>query len=147
MSQCEKKQFDEAENVLKSFIESHPKSSQAEKQLGLTLMDQKEYQKAIPHFDKAFNLDKDENYEVLFNKGNALYELKRFDEAAVCFETCVLYFKLEKDYNLAAGKCYLALNQNYLAKAHYKRALFLDRECKEAIDALIAMQPSREHID
>ena len=143
---CEKKQFEEAEKVLKSFIESHPKSSQAEKQLGLTLMDQKEYQKAIPHFDKAFNLDKDENYGVLYYKGNSLYEIKRFDEAAVCFETCVLYFKLEKDYNLAAGKCYLALNQNYLAKVHYKRALFLDRECKEAINALVAMQPLREHI-
>ncbi len=139
---AQKMEFNEAEKVLKSFIETHPKSSQAEKQLGHTYFDQKDYLNAIQHYDRAFNLDKDENYGVLYNKGNALFELKRFDEAAVCFETCILYFKLEKDYNLAAGKCYLALNQNYLAKAHYKRVLFLDRDNKEAIDALVLMQKS-----
>jgi tetratricopeptide (TPR) repeat protein len=130
---------EDAVQILKSFIEKHPESSGCELQLGHTYKDMKKYEDAIIHYDNSFNIDRDENYGAIYNKGQILMELKRFDEAVVCFELCILYFKLEKDYNLAAGKCYVELKQNQLAIAHYRRALYIDRDCKEALDALLVL--------
>ncbi len=127
---------EEAEKLMTEYVAAHPKSDSCWERLGNIYVDMKQYEKAIPCFDTAFNIDKDENYGALNLKGKALMELKRYDEALVCFETCILYYKLGDDFFISAAKCFAALNLPELSTARYRKALSLNPESKEAMDAL-----------
>ncbi len=127
---------DEAEKVVKDYLETHPKSSSCWERLGHIYAETKQFDKAIDSFDHFFVIDKEENYEALFYKGKVLMELGKYQEAIKCFELCLLYFKLEKKYHLHAAQCYKKLNIQSQELYHYRRALAIDPESKEALDAL-----------
>jgi tetratricopeptide (TPR) repeat protein len=133
---CENGKPKDAEQLLIPFLEKHPESAICHEQLGHVYKSLKQYLNAITHFDAAYELDKQENYGNLYNEGEALMELKRFDEAVICFETCILYYKLESDYHLRAAQCYAELKYTTLASYHYRMALKLDPDCNEALQAL-----------
>lgn len=126
----------EAEKLMTEYVNKHPKSDACWERLGNIYMEMKDYEKAIPCFDNAYNIDKGENYGALNLKGNALMALKKYDEAVVCFETCILYYKLGDEYYISAAKCYAALNLMELSTTRYRKALALNPESKEAMDAL-----------
>jgi len=132
----EGKMFKEAEEAAKNFLQKFPNSSQCMEQLGLLYLETGEYEKAAEQFENSYAVNKNENYGRLFHKGKALIALKRFSEAAVCFETCLFYYHLDKEYHLAAAQCYKQLKMPYAAAYHYRQALALDPECAEALQQL-----------
>lgn len=128
----------EAEDLLVKYIEKFPQSAAAIEQLGHIYYDRKEYDKAIKQYDHAYEIDKRENYGSLFHMGDAYMQLKRFADAAICFETCLFNYKLDKDYHLRAAACYAELKVPAQATYHYRMALKLDPDCSEALKALQA---------
>jgi len=47
--------------------------------------DEKQYEQAIASFDRAIQRESNA-YEALYGKGNALFYLKRYEEAIDCYE-------------------------------------------------------------
>jgi len=117
---------DEAEKTALNYLEEHPESTESIEQLGHLYLENKDYKKALEMYDKSYELNKDENYGILYNKGNLLMELKRFDEAAVCFETCILHYHLDKEFHIAAAKCFTELDIPYVAEYHQRKLAELD---------------------
>lgn len=138
----ENNQLPLAETLLKQYLEKFPESAQAMEQLGHTYYTQQNYTEAKKYFEQAYETDKSENYEALYHAGNAYIQLKRFADAAICFEICLLHYKLSADYHLSAAQCYAALNMDEKAKYHYRMALKLDPDCKAALDALHTTNPN-----
>ena len=130
------KQYDEAEKLLTEFIKNHPESAECNERLGTIYVDLKQFEKAIECFDRTYEIDKQENYGALNLKGKALMELKKYAEAIVCFEVCILHFKLTPDYHISAAQCYAELKLEKQATYHYRKALSLDPDSKLAQDAL-----------
>lgn len=133
---CALKKFAEAEQALKEALEKFPESDTCLAKLGHVYFQSAHYEKAAEQLQKAYEQNKNENYTDLAYKGEALMALKKFDEAALCFETCLLYYELDKNWHLQAGKCYAQLNIPHAAAQHFRRALAIDRECEEAVQQL-----------
>jgi tetratricopeptide (TPR) repeat protein len=127
---------DEAEKLMNDFLKAHPESSVCFERLGRIYSELKQYDKAIECFDKAYNFDKRQNYASVYHKGEALIELEKYSEAAVCFQLCLLNYKLSPEYHLAAGKCYAKLEISNQAIYHYRKALSFNPDSTEALDAL-----------
>jgi tetratricopeptide (TPR) repeat protein len=133
----------EGEEVLRHYLEYHPKSADAYNRLGHILVDKKEYRKAIECYDKAFALDRNELYEALYYKGLALMELKEYDEAAINFEHCLLYFKISVEFHVGAAKAYDKAGMQEQVIYHYRQALAIDPDCKEAVDYLLELNKKK----
>jgi tetratricopeptide (TPR) repeat protein len=133
----------EAENVLIDFLSHHPKSSLCHERLGHIYFERKEYRKAISSYDKAFTSNRDEFYGAIYHKGEALMELKEYDEAAICFEQCLLFYKLGKEYHVGAAKAYEKLGMQSQVIEHFRKALAIDPDCKEAIDFLMELNKKK----
>ncbi len=128
--------FKEAEETIAAFIADNPDNASSIEQLGLSSIENKDYRKAIEYFDKAFNINKDENYGSLFHMGNAYIELKEFDDAATCFETSILYYHFDKKSHLAAVQCYKELDMPYMVDYHINKILELDPEFTESLNIM-----------
>jgi tetratricopeptide (TPR) repeat protein len=133
----------EAETLLRRFIKYHPKSVLCYERLGLIYFEKKEFQKAVDTFHKGFLVDREENYNLLFHEGNAYMELKEYDEAAVCFERCLLYYAIGVEFHVGAAKAYEQLNMQPQVIEHYRKALASDPDCKEAIDFLLELNKKK----
>jgi tetratricopeptide (TPR) repeat protein len=133
----------EAEKVLLNFVQYHPKSSVNLQRLGHIYFANKNYRNAVDYFDKAFKVDREENYGALKYKANALMELQQYDEAAICYEQCLLYFKIAPDYHVSAAKAYEKMEMMPQVIYHYRKALSLDPDCKEAIDFLLELNKKK----
>jgi len=129
----------EAEETSNAFLMKDPKSALSIEQLGHLYFDQKEFKKAAEQFEMSYALNKSEHYHDLFYAGNAYLELKRYDEAVLCYETSLFHFHLDKELHLAAAQCYAALNMPYAADFHYKKTLDLDPENTKALEKLNLM--------
>jgi tetratricopeptide (TPR) repeat protein len=127
---------DEAINLVTGYLVNHPKSARCYERLGHLYFEKKDYRKAAENYDKAFITDRDEYYRARYHKGKALMEMKRYDEAAECFEECLLFYKLGTEYHIGAASCYAKLDLPELATYHYREALKIDPDCREALEAL-----------
>jgi len=127
---------EEAEKVCNQFIKKHPDSSTCIARLGHTYVQTKQYDKAIQSFNTAYNMDNEENYGTLYYKGNVLLQLEKYEDALVCFELCLMYYKLSPDYHIAAAQCYEKLNFPKLAINHYRAALAINPDSTEALAAM-----------
>jgi tetratricopeptide (TPR) repeat protein len=138
----------ESEEVLLNFLKEFPENDTCLEQLGHHYTDTKEYEKAVKQFELAYETDRNENYDNLSNKGNALIELAKSNErtaaiyyksAVICFETCVFHYRFGKEYHLSAALCYTQLKMPYAAAHHYRQVLLIDPGCPEALQKLQAL--------
>ena len=98
-----------------------------------------EKEKAIPFFDKCISI----NYtfmEAYLEKGIALYDLKKYSEAATVLQKAVMVQNnFDKGYYYL-GRCFEKLNNKEDAIEAYKMALVYDPNYEEAQDALARLQ-------
>ncbi len=98
-----------------------------------------EKEKAIPFFDKCINI----NYtfmDAYLEKGIALYDLKKYGEAATVLEKAVtLQNNFDRGYYYL-GRCFEKLNKKDDAIEAYQMALRYDPNYVEAKDALRKLQ-------
>lgn len=90
-----------------------------------------QYKKAIVQFDSCTR--RDWKYtDAYLEKGIALFELKKVDEALQTFLMTIKVSNTYADGYFWAGRCYEALGANDDALAYYQRALALDKNFPEA---------------
>ena len=96
-------------------------------------------EKAIPFFDLA--LAQDSRFmEAYLEKALALYELKKYDEAAtVLVKAVTLQNNFDRGYYYL-GRCYEKLNKKEDAANAYRKALMYDPDYTEAQEALENLQ-------
>jgi tetratricopeptide (TPR) repeat protein len=90
---------------------------------------------ALQYFDKAIN----DNYtlmEAYMEKGFIYYDSKNYQQALKVFETALTVNNTYADAYYWKAKCYEAINNKEEAVVNYKRALGLDKNIKEAADAI-----------
>ena len=98
-----------------------------------------EKEKAIPFFDKCISI----NYtfmDAYLEKGIALYDLKKYSEAATVLQKAVM---VQNNYDKGyyyLGRCFEKLNNKEDAIEAYKMALLYDPNYEEAQDALRRLQ-------
>ena len=98
-----------------------------------------EKEKAIPFFDKCISI----NYtfmDAYLEKGIALYDLKKYSEAATVLQKAVM---VQNNYDKGyyyLGRCFEKLNNKEDAIEAYKMALLYDPNYEEAQDALGRLQ-------
>ena len=98
-----------------------------------------EKEKAIPFFDKCISI----NYtfmDAYLEKGIALYDLKKYSEAATVLQKAVM---LQNNYDKGyyyLGRCFEKLNNKEDAIQAYQMALTYDPNYEEAKDALARLQ-------
>ena len=126
----------EAEEMINETLENNPDNSAIIEQLGHIYFENKEYGKAIKQFEKAYEIDKHDNYYCLFHKGKVLMEMKEYANAAVCFEICILHYHFGKDFHIAASHCYKELDMPYLVDYHISKIIELDPEFTESLNIM-----------
>ena len=98
-----------------------------------------EKEKAIPFFDKCISL----NYtfmDAYLEKGIALYDLKKYSEAATVLQKAVMVQNnFDRGY-FYLGRCFEKLNNKEDAIQAYQMALTYDPNYEEAKDALARLQ-------
>jgi len=90
---------------------------------------------ALELFDKAIN----DNYtlmEAYMEKGFVYYDNKRYAEAVEVFERAITVNKMYADAYYWKAKCEESLGNKEEAIINYKRSLGLDKELKEAAEAI-----------
>ena len=106
---------------------------------GLYYSYKNEKEKAIPFFDKCISI----NYtfmEAYLEKGIALYDLKKYSEAATVLQKAVM---LQNSYDKGyyyLGRCFEKLNNIEDAVQAYQMALTYDPNYEETKDALARLQ-------
>lgn len=94
---------------------------------------------AIQLFDKAIN----DNYtlmEAYMEKGFIFYDSKSYQQAQQIFQTAINVNKTYADAYYWTAKCYEAQGNKAEAITNYQRALGLDKQLKEAADALSRLE-------
>lgn len=90
---------------------------------------------ALQFFDKAIN----DNYtlmEAYMEKGFIYYDNKNYQEALKVFETAITVNRTYADAYYWRAKCYEALGNKSEAVLDYQRSLGLDKQLKEAAEAI-----------
>lgn len=106
---------------------------------GLYYSNNNEKEKAIPFFDKCISI----NYtfmDAYLEKGIALYDLKKYSEAATVLQKAVMIQNnFDKGYYYL-GRCFEKLSNKEDAIQAYQMALTYDPNYEEAHDALARLQ-------
>ncbi len=126
----------EAEELANNHLEKFPDCALCMGQLGHLNVEKKEYYKAIKFFEQAYSIDKEENYDYLFQVGKAYMELKRYKEAVACFEGCVFHYHFGIEYHQEAMECYKKLNMPYAVEYHINKIIELQPESTNASQKL-----------
>lgn len=93
------------------------------------------YPQAIIMFDRSIN----NNYQMMeayMEKGFVFYDTKKYQDGLKVFQTAVTVNNMYADAYYWQAKCYEALGNKEEALVNYQRALGLDKELKEARDAI-----------
>jgi tetratricopeptide (TPR) repeat protein len=93
------------------------------------------HQQAIMLFDRAIN----NNYQLMeayMEKGFVYFDTKKFPEALKVFQTAITVNNMYADAYYWSAKSYEAMGNKEEALINYQRALGLDKELKEARDAI-----------
>jgi tetratricopeptide (TPR) repeat protein len=100
-----------------------------------------DYKKALQAFDNAIN----QNYtlmEAYMEKGFIYYEGKNFKEALKVFETAITVNNMYADAWYWKAKCYQASGNKSEAIINYQRSLDLDKQLREAGEAIKRLEKS-----
>ena len=117
-------QFDEAEALYREILLSQPRHFEALQLLASLEAQKKNSLDAVKLFDQALDINPDHPF-VLNNRGNALKELQRCEEALASYDRAIaLYADYADAYN-NRGNALQALKRYEEAIASYDRALVL----------------------
>lgn len=93
------------------------------------------HEQAIALFDRTIN----NNYQLMeayMEKGFIYFDTKKYEEALKVFERAITVNNLYADAYYWQAKCYEALGNKEEALINYKRSLELDKQLKEAREAI-----------
>lgn len=146
--------FDDAEVALGKAIEKNPKFPLSYVRMGFCYVQGKKFVESRPWFEKAvkvidtdeekYRLELADSYKMIglsymLEKKDEEHPLRRWEEAVVNLEKALKYKEDDATTHVWLGQSYQNLNKKEEAIKHYKRALKLDpnnKEAKKGLDAL-----------
>ncbi len=124
-------QLDEAEKLYRQVLQIAPKNPQILNLLGIIAQSKNLHEQAVSYFEQSL-LNDSNNFEVYFNLGWSLFELKKYAEAANAYHRVItLKPQTFQAYN-ALGKIYALENKNLEAKSAFEHALAINPKYLEA---------------
>lgn len=114
--------LDKALKAADHYIQLRPDSVDGYNDRGVIYMNKKEFGKAIINFNKTIELGTPYKTVVYFNKGIALVELGRKDEAIISFRNVLLYDKYDYQAYTKIGQIFLSNNQKDSACIYFEKA-------------------------
>ena len=121
----------EARSLYRKVLDKLPLHADALHLMGVTYMQQKEFQKGIPSIQRAITL-KPEHADAHNNLGIAYSELKRFDEAILCFKKSLSLLPRQPEALNNLGNAYSELKRFDEAVICYQQALDIDPDSADA---------------
>jgi len=126
----ELEKFDEALKIAKIAIDVEPNGETPHNLMGLILAKQEQFERAIESFERAIEITHENWMAPLRSKGNALYDLRRYDEALLCF-TKVFANPTHQDDSTLLFKiayCFAAAEKYEISLVYYQRARIVGGE-------------------
>mgnify|MGYP000158853810 CR=1 FL=1 len=114
-----------ADILLKNILNIEPNNFIALNIFGILQIIQNKHESAIAYFDSTINL-KPDYFEAWYNKGNALQDLKRYDEAINHYEITLSIDDPTAFALLRIGECHLKLRNDELGIKFLKKAIHED---------------------
>ena len=175
MANASLKRVDKARQLCEKFIDSFPDSDmmpEISRLYGMLAYENKDLAGAEKAFDRAMGFPKADKEQLLFLRGNVLFEMQRFEDGRLCFEILLKDFKdttykddaqyrialsyfYQNDFKsvMKALKTYIADNPKgqYIIDAKYRLAFikFQDRQIEDAmkdLNALVVESPNDPNI-
>ncbi|MBP5398830.1 MAG: tetratricopeptide repeat protein [Alphaproteobacteria bacterium] len=124
-------QLDEAEKLYRQVLQIAPNNPQILNLLGIIAQSKNLHEQAVSYFEQSL-LNDSNNFEVYFNLGWSLFELKKYAEAANAYHRVItLKPQTFQAYN-ALGKIYAIENKKLEAKSAFEHALTINPQYLEA---------------
>ena len=114
-----------ADNILKAISYYPEKNPNFYKSLGYIYLKSGQYESSIAAND-TFLAMKPATAEVLNNKGSALYEMKRYDEALSVFLNADSMKSKDSSITKNIGRCYAGLQRYDKAEEYFKKTIQLE---------------------
>ena len=175
MANASLKRVDKARQLCEKFIDSFPDSDmmpEVARLYGMLAYENKDLAGAEKAFDRAMGFPKADKEQLLFLRGNVLFEMQRFEDGRLCFEILLKDFKdttykddaqyrialsyfYQNDFKsvMKALKTYIADNPKgqFIIDAKYRLAFikFQDRQIEDAmkdLNALVIESPNDPNI-
>lgn len=106
---------------------------------GIYFANLKDYPRALSLFDESIKVDYT-FFDSYIEKGGLLYEMKKYPDALKVFNLALTVSPDNADNYYWIGKCQEAMGQKEEARLNYQRAVGLDKDFKEAREALERMK-------
>ena len=114
--------LDKALKAVDHYISLRPDSIDGYNDRGVIFLNKKDYEKAITNFDKTIELGTPYKTVAYFNKGIALVELGRQEDAIISFRNVLLYDKYDYQAYSKIGQILLSKNQKDSACMYFEKA-------------------------
>lgn len=114
-------QVDSCIKYLNMAIESAPKYASPYKNLGNVYYEQGKYSKALPLYEKAYALDKDDEW-LLCKLASTHKNLKQYENAIDYFSKAILIDKTDHEAYYQIGLCYHRLEDTAKAQEFFRKA-------------------------
>jgi tetratricopeptide (TPR) repeat protein len=114
--------LDKALKAADQYIKLRPDSIDGYNDRGVIYLNKKEFEKAITNFDKTIDLETPYKTVAYFNKGSALIELGRNEEAIICFRNVLTYDKYDYQAYSKIGQIFLSMNQKDSSCIYFEKA-------------------------
>ena len=165
MANAALKRVKQAREICEKFIDSFPDSDmmpEVSRLYGMLAYENKDLEGAERAFDKAMGFPKADKEQLLFLRGNVLFEMQRFEDGRLCFEILLKDFKdsayrddaqyrialsyfYQNDFKSVTRELNKYLEENpkgqYIIDAKYRKAFieFQDRKIESAMEKLKAL--------
>jgi len=165
MANASLKRVDRARQLCEKFIDAFPNSDmmrEVSKLYGMLAYENKDLEGAQKAFDKAMGFPNADKEQLLFLRGNVLFEMQRFEDGRLCFEILLKDFKEttykdDAQYRIALSYFYQNDYKNvkkaletyikdnpkgqFVIDAKYRLAFikFQDRQVEEAMKELLKL--------
>lgn len=114
--------LDKALKAADQYIKLRPDSIDGYNDRGVIYLNKKEFEKAITNFDKTIELGTAYKTVAYFNKGIALIELGRNEDAIICFRNVLTYDKYDYQAYSKIGQIFLSMNQKDSSCIYFEKA-------------------------
>lgn len=165
MANASLKRVDKARQLCEKFIDAFPNSDmmrEVSKLYGMLAYENKDLEGAQKAFDKAMGFPNADKEQLLFLRGNVLFEMQKFEDGRLCFEILLKDFKettykddaqyrialsyfYQNDFKNVSKSLKTYINDNpkgqFIIDAKYRLAFikFQDRQVDDAMKDLLAL--------
>ena len=124
-----------AQKIYKNILKIYPGSSDVLHYFGVSLFQEGHFLRALEYINKSITF-KNDNAKFILNKANVLLELKRYDEAILCFKHAIFLDKYLELAYVNLGLLYIKIKKFKNGKEIFKKVFEVNSKNVEALIGL-----------